>query len=53
VRAVADALPRDEVPEVRVENVPVVNEGLAVILIVLVPEKMTLAPAVRNDTGVL
>jgi hypothetical protein len=53
VSAVADALPSDDVPEVRVENVPVVNDGLEEILIVLVPEKITFAPAVRNDTGVL
>jgi hypothetical protein len=45
VRAVADALPKVEVPEMRVENVPVVNDGLGDIPIVLVPEKMILAPA--------
>ena len=42
--AVAVAVPRDEVPEINVENVPVVNEGLGVIAMVLVPEKRMLAP---------
>jgi hypothetical protein len=53
VRAVADALPSDEVPEMSVEKVPVVNDGLEETEIVLVPEKTMLAPAVKNDTGVL
>lgn len=53
MRAVAEAFPRVEVPEIRVENVPVVKLGFGVIAIVLVPEKRMLAPAVKYDTGVL
>jgi hypothetical protein len=53
VRAVADALPKVEVPEMSVENVPVVNDGLGVIAIVLVPEKRMLDPAFRNAIGEL
>ena len=51
--AVADALPREEVPEMSVEKVPVVKEGLGVIAMVLVPEKITLAPATRFAIGLL
>ena len=51
--AVAEALPREEVPEMRVEKVPVVKEGLGVIAIVLVEEKRTLAPATRLAIGLL
>ena len=53
MRAVAEAFPRVEVPEIRVENVPVVKLGFGVIAIVLVPEKRMLAPLVKYDTGVL
>ena len=53
VRAVAEALPRVEVPEMRVENVPVVKDGLGVIAIVEVPEKRTLLPALKNEIGEL
>lgn len=47
VSAVALAFPRVDVPATIVENVPVVNVGLGVREMVEVPEKMTLAPAVR------
>jgi hypothetical protein len=53
VSAVAEAFPRDDVPEVRVENVPVVKVGLLVMEIVEVPEKRTLAPWVKYEIGVL
>ena len=53
VSAVAEALPSDEVPEISVEKVPVVNEGLGVIAIVLVPEKRMLAPALKYESGEL
>ena len=53
VRLVTLAFPNVEVPEIRVEKVPVVNVGLGVREIVDVPEKRTLAPAVKYDTGVL
>lgn len=51
VSVVAEAFPRDEVPEVSVENIPVVNVGLGVTPIVEVPEKTMLDPAVRYVTG--
>ena len=51
--AVAEALPSDEVPEISVEKVPVVNEGLGVIAMVLVPEKRMLAPALKYESGEL
>jgi autonomous glycyl radical cofactor GrcA len=50
---VVEALPNVEVPAVSVENMPVVNVGLGDSAIVLVPEKRTLDPAVKNDTGLL
>ena len=53
MRAVADALPRDDVPEMIVENDPVVNDGLGDTAMVLVPEKMMFAPAMRLETGLL
>jgi hypothetical protein len=53
VRAVAEALPSDEVPEINVEKVPVVNVGLEVIAIVEVPEKRRLDPALKNEIGEL
>ena len=53
VSELAVVLPVVEVPEMSVENVPVVNVGLEVMLIVEVPEKMTLAPAIKYETGVL
>ena len=49
----AVVLPVVDVPEIRVENVPVVNDGLGVIPIVLVPEKSTLAPALKKEIGEL
>ena len=52
VRAVDEALPKDDVPEMRVENVPVVNVGLEETAIVLVPEKVMLAPATRTESPV-
>ena len=52
-RDVAVALPRVEVPEMRVENVPVVNEGLGVIAIVEVPERRMLDPALKYAIGEL
>ena len=52
-RVVAVALPSVEVPEMSVENVPVVKVGLGVIPIVDVEEKRILAPAVRYETGEL
>jgi hypothetical protein len=53
VRAVADALPRDEVPEVRVEKTPVVKVGLRVVAIVPVEERMIFDPAFRKEIGEL
>jgi hypothetical protein len=53
VSEVAEALPKDEVPEVSVENTPVVNDGLADTEMVLVPENMMLAPATRLAIGLL
>jgi hypothetical protein len=53
VSAVADAFPRVEVPEVSVENVPVVNVGLGVREMVLVPEKLIFDPALKNEIGEL
>jgi hypothetical protein len=61
VRVVAVVVAKVEVPVT--ERVPptealpveliVVNDGVAVIPIVEVPEKTTLDPAIRYDTGVL
>lgn len=53
VRAVADAFPKLDVPEINVENVPVVKDGLEDTAMVLVPEKMTFAPAMRFEIGLL
>ena len=53
MRAVAVALPRVEVPETRVENVPVVNVGLSVVEMVDVPEKAIFAPALKYAIGEL
>ena len=53
VSAVAEALPRDDVPEMIVENDPVVNDGLGDTAMVLVPEKMMFAPAMRLEIGLL
>ena len=53
MRAVAEAFPRVEVPEMRVENVPVVKVGFGETAIVLVPEKMMLAPAIKLEIGLL
>jgi hypothetical protein len=58
VRLVADAFPSVDVPEVIVENTPVVlstvvKVGVADIEIVEVEERITLVPAVRYATGVL
>ena len=53
VNAEEEAFPNVEVPETRVEKVPVVKVGLGVREIVEVEEKSTLAPAVRYDTGEL
>lgn len=61
MRLVAEDVARVEVPvtasvppteELPVEVI-VVNDGVAVIPIVDVPEKTTLDPAIRYDTGVL
>jgi hypothetical protein len=52
-RAVADALPRDDVPDVSVEKTPVVNVGLAESAMVLVPEKTMFDPATKLETGLL
>ena len=53
VKAEDDAFPRDDVPEIRVEKVPVVKLGLGVREMVEVEEKRTLAPAIKYDTGEL
>ncbi len=53
VRFVVDAFPSVEVPEMSVENVPVVNDGLGVRAIVEVPEKRRLDPALKNEIGEL
>lgn len=53
MRDVADALPTVEVPEVSVENTPVVKVGLSVVAIVEVEVKTILSPAVKNETGEL
>jgi hypothetical protein len=42
-----------EVPAMIVEKVPVVNEGLGLMEMVLVPEKRTFAPATRLAIGLL
>ena len=48
-----DALPSVEVPEVRVENTPVVNVGLEETAMVLVPENVIFAPATSTESGLL
>lgn len=48
-----EALPRVDVPDVSVENTPVVNVGLEVTAIVLVPENVILAPATNTERGLL
>jgi hypothetical protein len=53
VRADEEALPRVEVPEVSVENTPVVNVGLGLSPMVLVDEKTMFDPAIKNDAGLL
>ena len=53
MRELAVVLPVVEVPEISVENVPVVKVGLADTPIVEVDEKMMFAPAVKCETGVL
>ena len=53
VRALAEAFPSVEVPEIRVEKVPVVNDGLGVTAMVLVPEKRIFAPALKKEIGEL
>ena len=47
MRAVAEAFPSVDVPEVSVEKIPVVKVGLGVTPIVEVEEKTMLDPAVR------
>jgi hypothetical protein len=42
-----------EVPEVRVEKIPVVKVGLGVTPMVLVEEKTMFDPAIKFDTGEL
>jgi hypothetical protein len=49
----AVVLPVVEVPEMRVEKVPVVKDGLGVSAIVEVPEKRIFAPALKNEIGEL
>ena len=53
MRELAVVLPVVEVPEISVENVPVVNDGLGVIAMVEVPEKRMLFPALKNEIGEL
>jgi hypothetical protein len=53
VRAVVDAFPRDDDAEMRLVNVPVVNEGEAESDMVEVPEKMMLDPAFKYAIGEL
>ena len=53
MRAVDDAFPSVEVPEITVEKVPVVNVGLGVIAMVEVPEKRILAPVLKKEIGEL
>ena len=52
-RLVDDALPSVEVPEIRVEKVPVVKLGLGLTAIVDVPEKRILAPVLKKEIGEL
>jgi hypothetical protein len=47
VSAVAEAFPRDDVPEMSVEKVPVVKDGLGVREMVEVEEKRRLDPALK------
>lgn len=49
----AVALPRDEVPEMSVEKVPVVKVGLGDTAIVLVPERVIFDPATKLEIGLL
>lgn len=53
VNPVDEALPNDDVPDTSVENVPVVNDGLEESAMVLVEEKVMLAPATRTERGLL
>ena len=53
VSAVAEAFPSVEVPEMSVENIPVVNDGLGVTAMVEVPEKRIFAPALKKEIGEL
>ena len=53
VSAVADALPKEDVPEMRVENVPVVNVGLGASEMVEVPVNTMLDPALKYAIGEL
>ena len=49
----AEAFPSVEVPEIRVEKVPVVKLGLGLTAIVDVPEKRILAPVLKKEIGEL
>ena len=53
VKAVADAIPSEEVPDINVENVPKVKVGLSTTAIVEVPESNILDPAFRYVIGLL
>jgi hypothetical protein len=53
VSAVDEALPRDDVPEVIVEKIPVVKVGLSVVAIVPVEERTMFDPAFRKEIGEL
>ena len=53
MRAEEDALPRDDVPDVSVEKIPVVKVGLAESAMVLVPEKVIFDPATKLEIGLL
>jgi hypothetical protein len=52
-RAVEDARPSEEVPDIKVENVPVVNTGLVVTEIVEVLDNTMFDPAVKYVFGLL
>ncbi len=52
-RAVEDARPSEEVPDIKVENVPVVNTGLVVTEIVEVLDNTMFDPAVKCVFGLL
>ena len=53
VNAVAEAIPKDDVPDIKVENVPVVNTGLVVTEIVEVLDNTMFDPAVKCVFGLL